>query len=74
MLNKNKILIISLDLPPLGGGQGVCVENLSQQLSDRGYNVTILTTRSNERKECKFKIKEISYKVQNPIIFLDFYI
>jgi len=70
MLNQDKILLVSLDFPPQGGGQGVCVENLAQEFSKRDYEVTILTTRSNKRNKYKFKIKEISYGGQNPIIFI----
>ena len=70
MLNKDKILLVSLDFPPQGGGQGIYVENLAQELSKRDYDVTILTTKSDKRNKYKFKIKEISYRGQNPVVFL----
>ncbi len=70
MLNKDKILIISLDYPPVGGGQGIFVENITNEFNKNNYNVTVLTTKSLERKKNKFKIKEINYSGQNPIIFI----
>ena len=67
---NNKILLISLDFPPMGGGQGIYAENLAQKLIEKGQNITVLTTRSNNRNKYNFKIKEVNYRGQNPIIFV----
>lgn len=69
-MSSNKILLISLDLPPLGGGQGVYVENIAKKLKKNSYNVTVLTTKSKYRKKNDFRVKEIFYSGQNPLVFV----
>jgi len=70
MLNKDKILFITLDFPPQGGGQGIYIENIAQELTKKNYDVTVLTTKFSRGKNYKFPLKEISYQGQNPIIFI----
>lgn len=44
MSEKLKILIINYEHPPLGGGGGVCTQNLAWELAKMGHTVHILTT------------------------------
>lgn len=40
-----KILVLSHEYPPIGGGGGRVVQELSQGLADRGYQIHLLTSR-----------------------------
>lgn len=39
-----KILIVNYEHPPLGGGGGVCTQNVARALVEKGHTVHILTT------------------------------
>jgi len=54
MINK-KILIFSHEFPPLGGGAGVVANQFAVELTEIGYDVSVLC-RYQETKKCKFKI------------------
>jgi glycosyltransferase involved in cell wall biosynthesis len=39
-----KILIVNYEHPPVGGGGGVCTQNVAQELARKGHTVHVLTT------------------------------
>lgn len=62
-----KVLFITLDYPPVGGGQGVYIKELSSQIKDS----FVLTTKSQYRKKNN-KIFEVPCINGNPLFFIIF--
>jgi glycosyltransferase involved in cell wall biosynthesis len=48
-----KTLLITLEFPPIGGGAGVVASNLTDVLSNLGYNISLVTLFNVQRKDDK---------------------
>lgn len=51
-----KILVLSYEYPPIGGGGGIICKNISENLASLGNRVTILTTALPNKKSLKSNI------------------
>jgi glycosyltransferase involved in cell wall biosynthesis len=54
-----KILVLSYEYPPIGGGGGVICKNISENLAQLGNQVTVLTTAFHETPDEGFEIPNL---------------
>jgi glycogen synthase len=54
-----KILVLSYEYPPIGGGGGIICKNISENLARLGNKVTVLTTAFHETSNSSFQIPNL---------------
>ena len=53
-----KILVLSYEYPPIGGGGGIICKNISENLAKLGNRVTVLTQHLNRKLTIRHILKK----------------
>jgi glycosyltransferase involved in cell wall biosynthesis len=66
-----KLLVLSYEYPPIGGGGGIICKNVSENLARLGNQVTVLTTAFHSETDNKLKVPENTAVINLKVIRLD---